>query len=148
MVKARKSWGHIEEMGLAGNKASQFSSKGKALHNLKSSRRKEKYRTVESRNYDVRLKRKSWSCDVKLMSGSHFHLRRKFLSLAIPAVSEGFGLHRHISTCGSLIPAKRALEEIPLSAVLSAGTGAKAAGHRALLWSCLRAAFRLPRCFD
>lgn len=38
MVKARKSRVHIQEMGLAGNKASQFSGKGKTLYNFKSNK--------------------------------------------------------------------------------------------------------------
>lgn len=42
MVKARKSWVHIQETGLAGNKASQFSGKGKTLYNFKSNKSNER----------------------------------------------------------------------------------------------------------
>lgn len=61
MVKARKSRVHIQEMGLAGNKASQFSGKGKTLYSFKSnkSNKREILNSTKQKLWHVKVKKKS-----------------------------------------------------------------------------------------
>lgn len=66
MVKARKSWVHIQEMGLAGHKPSQVSGKAKALYEFKGSKSKKRkiLKRMKEKLWHVKVRKAKW-CNVK-----------------------------------------------------------------------------------